>query len=229
MALPQAQIEKLATNAAAFETRVVASAVTFYNALGPDMAVAGKASFGAVLDGAFGWIPPVMESMARHNGINPSNFRWGNAESGEAVMAAHTAMVFLVGWGKESLRKTNSMKLGSRDRISAARWLDEILGALPVYSRYSWDGRAVRFTSLPFLTSAQRCVAYALALIHMNSRGIGERIRPCGFLPNEELGPLNRHLFIADDARQKFCCPDHANSQRQREFRRKLAPRRPTR
>ncbi|MCP5359895.1 MAG: hypothetical protein R3E75_08200 [Steroidobacteraceae bacterium] len=229
MALSEKQIARLAADAKAFDEQVVLGVVEFYNAIGPNHPGGNEGvDVAAISERAFGWVPPVMEHMAQRDGINPSVVKWNRAEDVGAQLKAHLAVAAFVrgGWLFNPFRAAMILKLDGQAHMD---WLNRVLGALPVYGRYHWTGRDVRFTSLPCLTSVQSCVAYAVALIRLDRHGLGARVRACGFVADEN--KLNgQHLFMADDLRQKFCCPAHNNAQRQREFRRRQTkPRRAAR
>lgn len=97
--------------------------------------------------------------------------------------------------------------------------MESILRALPIYTRLVWDGSSIKAVSVPCLTSVQRVVAYAMALLWADKHGFRDRVRACQYLFHPKEGSLAHHYFLADDWRQKFCSPAHQNAQGQRNFR----------
>jgi len=227
MALSQREVAQLAEDREAFDTKVVRSAVDFYNDLGPNRPGGNQGvNDAAIVENSFGWVPQVVEHMAGLMGI-PGSVKW-RAEDWHAWMAAHKAVAAFVrgGWLFNPFRSAAILGL---DGAAHMKWLNDVLRGVAVRKQYGWDGRRVFESELPILSGVQACVAYAVALIRLNRHGLGDRVRACGFAVDESKLD-GHHLFLAPDMKMKFCCPKHENAQQQRRHRaRKNKPRRASR
>jgi hypothetical protein len=214
------EYELLAANEAAFKERLVESTLQFYNDMHADTGRAsiGEGNLGEIVGAAFSWVPPTMKLRA--NAISPKGVvEWCGTEDSDDVQTAARAMLFLVGAFKDSLRQVGEVGLLDGRRLSSARWLDEVLSDLAIYSRYTFDGKEVSLFTIPCLTRVRSCIAYAIALIKRNEDGLGDRVRSCGYLRQPKPGSLAHHLFLARDGKQKYCCPNHGNAVHQRTHR----------
>lgn len=73
------------------------------------------------------------------------------------------------------------------------------------------DTGEVQLSYLPHFSGVQACYGFATALLLDPNRR--DRLRRCALYDCEK-------FFLGKDPRQRFCCPRHANTDRQRAFRR---------
>lgn len=211
----------------AFDAAVIRGALGLYNALHSDAAPQSQ-TLGAIVTDSLGWLPDVLAARAKAAGIDPANVHWASKESGMDVMDAAAVLLYTVGAFGDREAKTMFQLAPTqtgRKRPSPEAWMDSILRALPIYTRLVWDAGTVRTVSVPCLTSVQRTVAYAMALLWADKHGFRERVRPCQLLIDPKPGSLAHHYFLADDLRQKCCCPAHTNTLKQRVHRRNQSER----
>jgi hypothetical protein len=163
--------------------------------------------------------------------MDPKNVKWTATETAMDVLRAENVLLYTIGaFGDRSaaLRFREAPVWEGQQRPTPEEWVNGVLAVLPIYSRFVLKGRSFRLVSAPLLTTVQRCIAYAMAIIWTDRHGFRDRVRPCQFLTDPTPGSLAHHYFLADDARQRFCSLAHSNAYRQREWRRThKAPRKP--
>jgi hypothetical protein len=175
------------------------------------------------VEGAFDWLPAVLRERAGRAGVPASTVKWSGDEGVDEMIEAGQVLLYTIGaFGEPSkrLRFSTAPAREGKPRLSPEQWVNKILAALPIYSRYTFEKDAFSLASVPLLTSVQRCVAYSLVLVWTDRHDFADLVRPCGYLVEDSPNSLAHHYFLADDARQRFCTPAHSNAQRQREWRR---------
>jgi hypothetical protein len=199
-----------------FDEKVVGSTVEFYNRLGP--MTSGKLGARVNLDAIItplNWIPPLMEHLPWCEG---TSVKWDHGEDLSVILAAHRALTAHMG-SPPLGAPVVATRMPRRRKFTEEDWVGEVLANLPIHSRFAWNGGAVTIVSLPLLTNVQRCVAYTLALLKLNKHGLGKRVKGCPLVRREEHTLFPRHLFVATQANQHFCCQRHSNHQRQLDHR----------
>lgn len=217
------ELARLVDDDRAFDVKIVEGALTFFNewnAVSPGHPIPLK----RIVDAAFGWLPGVLAERARYAGISSDNVKWDEkADTAGQLSDVHTVLFFLL-CSRLDLGRNVSGTVGVEGkRHDAAEWLDKRLSSLPIYSRYRFDGKQVTQPSVPLITSAQKAVAHALAVILKDRWHIRERVRRC---PYERKG---MHFFLdyridkagrlASGQRKEFCCKAHAGAVGQQRWR----------
>jgi len=165
-------------------------------------------------DRALAWVPTVMiERYRLAKGIGAKPLKpsaWQQSDRIKAQLAVAFMLNGLTRWRTE--RTTGKPAPG---HASAFGWVNSMLLELPMLSFWQVGPNGLSTVTVPDLDSAERCVAYAVACVAGDRWGMVDRLDYCAFVPAGDNRP---HLFLADNLKQKFCCPGHANAQRQREF-----------
>ncbi len=205
---PEPLLGALVTDDQAFDEHLVRSALAYVNG------TLGLGSSAAEPDEALAWVPKVMiERYRLTKGIGAKPLRpsaWQQSDRIKAQLAIAFMVNGLTRWRAE--RTTGKPAPG---HASAFDWVNSMLLGLPMLSFWQVGQSGLTTHTLPQLDSAERCVAYAVACVAGDRWGMGDRLDICAFVPSADSRP---HLFLADNLKQKFCCPAHANAQRQREF-----------
>jgi hypothetical protein len=214
----------------AFDAAVLRGVLTLYNELVSD--ISSRQDFSFVLDRAFGWLPEVLSKRAERAGVGLDNVRWSNAMTKEQTIKAEMKAVVDVtqmllhtvgalGKRNSPLLFNNAPLVAGKKRPTPEQWVNKVLKALPIYSRFLFEDGEFKLVSVPLLTNYGRCVAYALALLWTDRHGFRDRVRACELLMDDKPSSRAYHYFLADDARQRFCCSAHSNTYRQRQLRRR--------
>jgi hypothetical protein len=109
------------------------------------------------------------------------------------------------------------------------QWLVKQLQALHFDTRYRYRSGRAQLVSVPVPRSVEACLVYALAVLAEDEWRFRDRVGQCPYERKHDSRSHfePRHWFFDVDGRGrlpisaplKFCCADHANAYRQREWR----------
>lgn len=233
---PHAPEHLLASDDRVFDAEVLRSVLHLLN-----MGWYGPPSSSLVRE-AFGWIPPIMAKRAAAAGIPLKSVAWNSQESTDAQAAAGTAALLIL--GPMPMTHVESISIGKKV-FTPAEYIDSVLAGLAIYARRRFIDGSASETQVPLLNCVQACVAYAVSSVYLDRHKLDlhRRIKQCNYLspkvtallapevsaPDPRSGVLQqRHLFLDarfDDSGKlrtneaSYCCPQHANREKQRRFR----------
>ena len=224
--------EALVRDDRAFDVKVIRSALEFINR-SPDARAAGD--YPSLTAEVFGWIPEVLAARAKLAGIAATNVTWTSYEVDDGARAVTFLLMLAVDRREmkmkdgrvlhmDILAQPDTSRIGAFGaKLTAREWFERALVALPIYSRFVFDGPALRRAEVALITNVQRVLAYALAVLLQDRWEIRDRLRCC---------PYTRrgiHFFLdyrTDDQGRflpgepmKYCCPKHSNAHRQQRWR----------
>jgi len=181
----------------------------------------------------FAWVPGVIRDRmaAVHREIQP----YGLKSLSTAADCNDLATRFRLGIVALQERPPTRRRPERVAHNGVEEWLDKQLRVLeltvhPVYRNGAWQR-----VEIPALTTVQKCMAYALWVLHEDRWNIRGRVRLCPYRKKadtpEHYEPDHWFLDFDLDERgaltlgppQRFCTPEHANAFRQREYRKRQA------
>lgn len=213
-----------------FEVRVIQGAMTYLNTMlaqEPDIPKAQK---------AFSWLCTSLAARAVYAKIPLDQVQWRDRalsrdEAWNLASYIRTAALQVTPDAERLALGRSRLPPGfpvRKDLGGTDGWLDKQLAGLPIYRRFRvMFGDQVVSMSLPLLTNTQRFAVYAIALMRHNQEQLEGLINVCPFLKDPTADYPHWFFDPRMDAagqpirgqRQRFCCPEHANAFRQREFR----------
>src|SRR5262249_18195081 len=143
----------------------------------------------AAIEECLGWVAPVMELRAVHDGVDPEKVRWRKDKDAR------------LGWSGVSLLYALGRYKGVANRMQSAaeHWLGGTYGSVAVHREMKRGkrGESDRLVCLPLLTGAEQCMAYAIFLMRDARYDFSARVRACEYLNpsptiKSSLPPLRR-------------------------------------
>lgn len=163
-------------------------------------------------DAALAWVPGItLERYRRAAGIGAKPIKpkpFAPSDSIKAQLAVTFAINSLPRW-----RLERSSGRPAPGEASSFEWINTMLRELPLISYWQVGRDGLQTITVPALQSAEHCIAYAVACIAGNRWGMADRVDYCAFVP---AGDAQRHLFVAESLKQRYCCKAHQNAHAQR-------------